>query len=193
MKYDRDEVIDKATTLFWQRGFHAAGMRDIQEALDMRPGSIYARFKSKEGLFKQVIEKYASNSQQRLEHVIEANSTLAALRRFFEEALFHPSHQRFMRQCLIIKSMTELDHIGDIAKASVLDGMQQMNACFERVVRAAIEKHELPASIPAKLAADWLQNQFVGLRTFALVNDDVERIQTMIDKVLLDLKTNWPN
>ena len=52
MKYDHDEIIEKATTLFWQRGFQAAGMRDIQQALDMRPGSIYARFQSKEGLFK---------------------------------------------------------------------------------------------------------------------------------------------
>jgi len=29
MKYDHDEIIEKATTLFWQRGFQAAGMRDI--------------------------------------------------------------------------------------------------------------------------------------------------------------------
>lgn len=63
MKYDRDKVIDKATALFWQRGFQGAGMRDIQQALDMRPGSIYARFQSKEGLFKLVVDKYADNSQ----------------------------------------------------------------------------------------------------------------------------------
>ena len=47
MKYNQDEVIEKATVLFWQRGFQGAGMRDIQQALDMRPGSIYARFQSK--------------------------------------------------------------------------------------------------------------------------------------------------
>jgi len=47
MKYDHDEIIEKATTLFWQRGFQAAGMRDIQQALDMRPGSITRAFKVK--------------------------------------------------------------------------------------------------------------------------------------------------
>jgi len=35
MKYVESEVIEKATTLFWQKGFQAAGMRDIQQALDI--------------------------------------------------------------------------------------------------------------------------------------------------------------
>ncbi|WP_338517043.1 TetR/AcrR family transcriptional regulator [Alteromonas gracilis] len=192
MKYDRDKVIDKATALFWQRGFQGAGMRDIQQALDMRPGSIYARFQSKEGLFKLVVDKYADNSQQRLTHVIEAESPLKALGAFFEEALMHPNDQRFMRQCLLIKSMTELDQIGTVAKQSVIDGMQKLNTCFEHIVSAAIDKNELPDTTPKQLAADWLQNQFVGLRTFALMHDDANSIRKMIDKVLLDLKHNWP-
>ncbi|MEC9128266.1 MAG: helix-turn-helix domain-containing protein, partial [Pseudomonadota bacterium] len=87
MKYDHDEIIEKATTLFWQRGFQAAGMRDIQQALDMRPGSIYARFQSKEGLFKLVVEHYADNSAKRLKQVTEAQSPLDALYHFFETAL----------------------------------------------------------------------------------------------------------
>ncbi|MED5378323.1 MAG: helix-turn-helix domain-containing protein, partial [Pseudomonadota bacterium] len=116
MKYDHDEIIEKATTLFWQRGFQAAGMRDIQQALDMRPGSIYARFQSKEGLFKLVVEHYADNSAKRLKQVTEAQSPLDALYHFFETALTGPDEQRYMRQCLLVKSIAELELIGDIAK-----------------------------------------------------------------------------
>jgi hypothetical protein len=59
-------------------------------------------------------------------------------------------------------------------------------------VASAIDKEELPAHTPVKLAADWLQNQFVGLRAFALMQEDTDKIQSMIDKVLLDLKGQWP-
>ncbi len=192
MKYDHDKVIENATTLFWKRGFHAAGMRDIQQALDMRPGSIYARFQSKEGLFKLVVERYAENSQAKLKAVANESSPLAALRAFFENALISPNEQRYMRQCLLVKSIAELDMIGDIAKKAVIDSMEKVKGCFIDVVNAAIEAQELPESTPVTLAADWLQNQFVGMRAFALLQDEEAPIQTMIDKVLLDIKGQWP-
>ena len=192
MKYDHDKVIENATTLFWKRGFHAAGMRDIQQALDMRPGSIYARFQSKEGLFKLVVERYAENSKAKLKAVANESSPLAALRAFFENALISPNEQRYMRQCLLVKSIAELDVIGDIAKKAVIDSMEKVKGCFIDVVNAAIEAQELPESTPVTLAADWLQNQFVGMRAFALLQDEEAPIQTMIDKVLLDIKGQWP-
>jgi len=192
MKYDHDDVIEKATALFWQRGFQAAGMRDIQQALDMRPGSIYARFQSKEGLFKLVVENYAQNSAKRLKQVAEAESPLGALYHFFETALTGPDEQRYMRQCLLVKSIAELDIIGDIAKKAVLESMQTLKTGFRDIIEACIENGELPEQTPAKLAAEWLQNQFVGLRAFAVVQDDDEPITQMIDKVLLDIKGQWP-
>lgn len=192
MKYDHDEIIEKATTLFWQRGFHAAGMRDIQQALDMRPGSIYARFQSKEGLFKLVVEHYAQNSAERLKQVADSDSPLTALRDFFETALTGPDEQRYMRQCLLVKSIAELELIGDIARKAVIESMQTLKAGFKDIIEACIEKGELPEHTPTKLAAEWLQNQFVGLRAFALMQDENTATIQMIDKVILDLKGQWP-
>ena len=57
-KFDRQDVIDKATNLYWEKGFHATSMRNLQDVIDMRPGSIYAAFGSKEGLFKEVLNNY---------------------------------------------------------------------------------------------------------------------------------------
>ncbi|APD85871.1 TetR family transcriptional regulator [Alteromonas sp. Mex14] len=192
MKYDHDDIIEKATTLFWQRGFHAAGMREIQQALDMRPGSIYARFQSKEGLFKLVVEHYAQNSAERLKQVAEAESPLNALYSFFETALTGPDEQRYMRQCLLVKSIAELDIIGEVAKKTVLESMQTLKIGFKHIIEACIEKGELPEHTPTALAAEWLQNQFVGLRAFAILQDDNKAIAQIINKTLLDLKSEWP-
>lgn len=192
MKYATQEVIEKATVLFWQKGFQAAGMRDIQDALDMRPGSIYARFKSKEGLFQLVVEHYVENSKAKLNAVAEATSPCTALHSFFTQALINPEEYRFMRQCLLVKSITELDVIGEQGKQAVVEGMAALQQCFAGIVSRAIECQELPTSTPVDLAANWLQNQFVGLRAFALMQHDNAAIATMIDKVLIDLKTQWP-
>ncbi|MFQ3195590.1 MAG: TetR/AcrR family transcriptional repressor of nem operon, partial [Colwellia sp.] len=46
VKFERDDVIRKASQLFWEKGFHATSTRDLQEVVNMRPGSIYAAFGS---------------------------------------------------------------------------------------------------------------------------------------------------
>ncbi len=66
-KFDRQKVIDKATNLYWKKGFHATSMRNLQTEIDMRPGSIYAAFGSKDGLFKEALRNYADIALTQLE------------------------------------------------------------------------------------------------------------------------------
>ena len=58
-KFDRTEVVEKATNLYWEKGYHGTSMRDLQTTVDLRPGSIYAAFGSKDNLFKEAINHYA--------------------------------------------------------------------------------------------------------------------------------------
>jgi len=57
--YNRQEALERAIQLFWQKGFHATSLKDIEQVLDMRPGSIYAAFGNKNGLFQEALEHYA--------------------------------------------------------------------------------------------------------------------------------------
>lgn len=193
MKYAQEDAVEKATILFWKKGFQGSGMRDIQQALDMRPGSIYARFQNKEGLFKLVVEQYVAHSKEKLQNVADSDTPLSSLREFFKTALINPDELRYMRQCLLVKSITELELIGDVGKKTVLEGMVLLNNCFANIIEKAIETKELQDTTPVAFAADWLQNQFVGLRAFAILQTDNSAIEKMIDKVLYDLAAQWPS
>ncbi len=193
MKYAQEDAVEKATILFWKKGFQGSGMRDIQQALDMRPGSIYARFQNKEGLFKLVVEQYVAHSKEKLQNVADSDTPLSSLREFFKTALINPDELRYMRQCLLVKSITELELIGDVGKKAVLEGMVLLNNCFANIIEKAIETKELQDTTPVAFAADWLQNQFVGLRAFAILQTDNSAIEKMIDKVLYDLAAQWPS
>lgn len=193
MKYAQEDAVEKATILFWKKGFQGSGMRDIQQALDMRPGSIYARFQNKEGLFKLVVEQYVAHSKDKLQSVADSDTPLLSLREFFKTALINPDELRYMRQCLLVKSITELELIGDVGKKAVLEGMVLLNNCFANIIEKAIETKELQDTTPVAFAADWLQNQFVGLRAFAVLQNDDSAIEKMIDKVLYDLAAQWPS
>ncbi|MCL1485823.1 MAG: TetR/AcrR family transcriptional regulator [Marinobacter sp.] len=57
--FDREAALGQAIGLFWERGYHCSSMKQIEHALDMRPGSIYATFGSKDGLYSEALARYA--------------------------------------------------------------------------------------------------------------------------------------
>ena len=65
--YDRDQALDAAMTLFWLKGYHATSLKDLEGALKMKPGSIYAAFQSKEALFRATLERYCARMAKDLD------------------------------------------------------------------------------------------------------------------------------
>ncbi len=51
----KNRVLDKAETLFWQKGYQSTTIADIASACGCRPGNIYNYFKSKEDILYGVI------------------------------------------------------------------------------------------------------------------------------------------
>lgn len=60
-KFDREEVLESAKRVFWQKGYEGAALSDLTSAMGLTPPSLYAAFGDKEGLFREAIERYVSN------------------------------------------------------------------------------------------------------------------------------------
>ena len=56
--FDRDAALEAAMYLFWRKGFAAATMNDLCEAMGVNSPSLYAAFGSKEALYLEAIEHY---------------------------------------------------------------------------------------------------------------------------------------
>ena len=57
-EFDRGAALDAAMVLFWRKGFAAASMNDLCDAMDVRSPSLYAAFGSKEALYLEAIQHY---------------------------------------------------------------------------------------------------------------------------------------
>ena len=57
--FDRDEVLDRAVTAFWEKGYSGTSLDDLTEAMGINRPSLYATFGSKHDLFMEVIDRYA--------------------------------------------------------------------------------------------------------------------------------------
>jgi AcrR family transcriptional regulator len=57
-EFDRDAALAAAMLVFWRKGFSAASMHDLCDAMGIRSPSLYAAFGSKEALYLEAIEHY---------------------------------------------------------------------------------------------------------------------------------------
>ncbi len=193
MSDQSNEMLDKATELFWEKGYQATSMRDVQEKLDMRPGSLYARFPGKSALFVQVIQHYASQLRRRLESTSEKAELLTATHRFFCEELLRPNCQRYQRQCLLINAMAERSKLDNDAAQALDAALTEIEKGFIALVNALQSSGQITSSVSATIIATWLQTQFIGLRHSAYRASDDDAIHYFIDKLLLDIQGCWPS
>ncbi|MEO0542813.1 MAG: helix-turn-helix domain-containing protein [Pseudomonadota bacterium] len=181
-KYDSDETLGRATALFWMQGYHATSMKDLETALDLGPGSIYARFGSKAGVFEAALKNYAAGRRIELERHLEAHDTvldgLAAYAGSFRNLCERDAPSV---ACMMMKSVTELHatepELQTVA-SELLDATEDMFT--EQFARAKSEGELSADSDPAFLGA-WLQAEIMGIRTYAQKANTAERVGQLAD------------
>lgn len=168
--YDRQSALDKAVILFWQKGYHNASLKQIGLALDMRPGSIYAAFGSKDALFLEALTRYAKESSEHLSsHLAKYPSITEGLQDYLREIAMacQPDGLMPSRACMMVKTLLETSntHLAISQEANrVLDAIEHR---LGEVLEQAKSNHELKPDVNCKRLARLLQAQIMGLRSFA--------------------------
>lgn len=187
--YDRDKVLKAAMDLFWARGYHMTSLKDLERVLDMRPGSIYAAFGSKEALFRAALDRYAAAGRSALNEALAQSASpiagLAAHVRMFgaitRGAL--PS-----RACMLVKTLLETPDDEPELRRSVEELMRQTETAFAEAFRAAQATGEIaPDADPEQLAAR-LQAAIFGLRAYAQRTDAATRVERIAEDIARDVE-----
>jgi AcrR family transcriptional regulator len=71
MSSARERLLESAKRLFSQKGYYATSVEDIVESAGFSKGTFYFYFKSKEELFKSLVEEMHLNIVKRLEGFLE--------------------------------------------------------------------------------------------------------------------------
>jgi len=187
--FDRQAALERAMTLFWTRGYANTSLKDIEAALDMRPGSIYAAFGSKEKLFRSALELYAERSRTALHEALsEAASPLEGLAthvRRLGRAMQAPGPAK---ACMLMKTLLEAPDEEGVLRGAAEDMMRQAEAAFRDAFQAAKDAGQIPADKdPARLASR-LQSEIIGLRAYAQRSDASGRIESLSEDIARDLE-----
>src|SRR5699024_12232031 len=77
----KQKVMDTATSLFFQKGFHGTSVRDIAEKASVNVSLISYYFKHKQGLLEYVVTTYYEAYLNDMEEVMEQTQTNSSMDR----------------------------------------------------------------------------------------------------------------
>ncbi|TNJ39338.1 TetR/AcrR family transcriptional regulator [Phaeobacter sp. B1627] len=178
--YDRDAALEAAMTLFWVKGYSATSLKDLEQALQMRPGSIYAAFRSKEALFRAALDLYAGRMEAELTAMIaDAPSALTALRSYLLSLGGLDHCEKPSTACMLVKSLLEIQMDRPELRNVVLAHLETVRRLLAQGFARAVAAGELPQDAdPARLARR-MQTYVFGLKIQAQRETDPEAMQRL--------------
>lgn len=183
-----DIVLDRATRLFWQRGYAATTLRDLTAATGLSTAALYHRFDDKDGLFVRVVRHYADQGlSQRLERLSAMTSPVRAIRTWFDELVAASADDPQHRGCLLVNTVLDGATMSAAARAMVRSRLGEVEAFFRnQLVRAKVAGQIDPAIRPAALAETLLAT-VLAIRVLARLDPDRKRLQRLARQALAPL------
>ncbi|WP_444543046.1 TetR family transcriptional regulator [Methylomonas koyamae] len=113
----REKLLDRGVSLLLEKGYHATGLKEILEAVQIPKGSFYAYFGSKEEFAAEAVKHYIEPFIQRLSGHLQNPELdgLGALQAYYAELIDEVAQTGFKGGCLLGNLMGE---IGDTSRCA---------------------------------------------------------------------------
>lgn len=106
--FDREQVLDAAVLVFWEKGYDGASMENLTLAMGIKKPSLYAAFGNKRQLFEAAIDRYAATHGHKEFSALQLNAdTRTAVTDFFEMSIKCATEKGNPRGCMIANVATD--------------------------------------------------------------------------------------
>lgn len=162
--FDEQEVIEKATEVFWLKGYEAASATELLLAMDIGKGSFYLAFKEgKKELYARSLEQFSNKALEQFKRdLMNADNPIGFLKEFFLTLADLPMARK-TGGCYFGNAIVEMSNIDDQTreKASLL--LSKLEENFEHIIRNAQQNHLLKNNASPDVLARHLINLWNGI------------------------------
>lgn len=185
---DDDTVLDRATGIFWRRGYAATSMRDLTEATGLSSAALYHRFNDKEGLFLETLRRYADQGlTERFARLSALESPLRAIRTFFDELIEMSVGDPDKLGCLLVNTVLDGAATTSAASALARERLGDVETFFRASLQRAHNAGLIEPTIRPAILAEVLLATVLAIRVFARLDPDRSRLRRLADHILSPL------
>lgn len=193
--FDYDRALQQATSVFWNKGYDGASMRDLTGAMGITGPSLYSSFGDKRQLYLKTIDRYIeADSCAPLDALESEDDIEAAIRGFLTEVVRDATeHESGARGCFlassVVTSVGQVEGVAERVAAAIDYAQQRLTARFDREV----SKGRLPADFPSQERAALLYDLRQGYMFRARAGwSRAQLLQDMDARLALLLTTSPP-
>lgn len=181
-EFDTDRAIDDAMALVWRRGYRATTTRDLEDALGVRPSSLYRAFGSKAGVMDAVVRRYRDHMEREVLAPLQGGGEgLVAIDRFLV-ALGRWLALDDGRGCLIGRLLAEGGCADPRITAQIAEHRATLRAGLAAALTRAAELGEIPPGTIASRTSV-LQAMVLGLNLAVQGGCEGEPLAVMVDGI----------
>lgn len=170
--------------IFWRRGYSGAPIKDVCDAMDLKPGSVYAAFGNKDGLFLAVIQRYLDQvNRPALDLLRSSASGIDGIYAYFDciaEGIVN-GNRRW--GCLGTNAFLEFDDTDEEVSEIMMTHLIRLEEAF----CAALERDGIGN---AKARAKYLLCIAQGLNVIAKTGPDYNTLKAIIETAIAPIASS---
>ncbi len=147
----RDKIIERASTVFWKKGYSGASMRDIAKACKCKPANIYNFFNSKEEILFEFLFTQSMRLLEMIRH-FEQDRTSKASEQLQEFIRIHTRNVLSYRKTSRFLFDTGLERLSRSNRQKVISYRDHYDRILAGIIQRGIETGEF-CETDARLAA----------------------------------------
>lgn len=163
----RNLILDAATRVFAEKGFHRATIKDVAKAGGVADGTIYNYFQNKTDLLIALLDRLNESEQRKIDL---SHEQIRDVRSFFASYLRHRMSVVWPNQELLRAVLPELIVNPELRERYYQDVIAPTMQLGEQFVQAQIDQGQM-RQVDAALAARSLAGSIMGLLLLQLLGD----------------------
>ncbi len=183
-----EAALTAALQVFWRRGYEAASLAELTEAMGITKPSLYACFGNKEALFRKALDLYGREKLAYVQTALKAPTAKGVAEAFLRGALAMLSNEHDPRGCLGVISAVACTTYAD----SLRDEVMALRASSDRAIlerfQRAQQEGDLPEGVEAAALASYLSTILQGMSVQARSGASIEELEQLVATTL----AIWP-
>lgn len=165
--FNRDEALDGAMSVFWQKGYERTSYADLVTAAGASRYGLYSEFGEKHNMYLAALDRYrdvpVTGLLGKLAH---KDAGLAELKDYFERLVRAFRSKDARNGCLMSLSAIDLAPHDPEVKTRVLANFKRIRGIYQRALENAQVANEWPSSQDAAVTASALFGIVQGAAVF---------------------------
>ncbi|MGE0356074.1 MAG: TetR/AcrR family transcriptional regulator [Burkholderiales bacterium] len=171
-EFDPDRVLERATQVFWTRGYEHTSVDQLCEATGLGRSSLYGAFRDKRGLYVEALARYEQGSVERIRAALHGRPIREGLAGFLSGLVESIVAGPGRRGCFIGNCAAELARLDRVAAARVRRSLARIEAEFAAAFAAARSRGEIAKEADPAALARFITAGIQGLRLVGKANPD---------------------